>query len=194
MDVACPAKHPRFEARTTPPGRSCRYRLAPQASTSHPSDSAQVIDTVSVYLAHEMKAGARCYFGLFELPEPDGVVAGDAPGVSRPPWPEDWNRPCTRPDSDSTRDTPVVMSTISRSPRSTFLPCVSTTPPTMVIRLVLVSNTAVSPVTTWSFWVTTTLPRASSRLIDELPPGPGAAAGIGAGFAGFPLAAGAAAG
>ena len=49
----------------------------------------------------------------------------------------------------------------------------------MVIRLALVSNTAVSPVTTWSFWVTTTLPRASSRLIDEAPPGPGAAAWIG---------------
>ena len=53
----------------------------------------------------------------------------------------------------------------------------------MVTRLVLVSNTAVSPVTTWSFWVTTTLPLASSRLIDEAPPGPGVADCIGADFA-----------
>jgi len=83
------------------------------------------------------------------------------------------NSPCTLPESDSTRDTPVVMSTSSRSPRSTFPPWVSTTPPSIVIRLVLVSNTAFSPVTTWSFWVTLTSPRASSRLIDEAPPGPG---------------------
>src|ERR1700753_2745546 len=76
------------------------------------------------------------------------------------------------------------MSTIRRSPRSSFLPWVRTTPPSMVTRLVLVSNTAVSPVTTWSFWVTTTLPRASSRLIDDAPPGPGEAAGIGAPLAG----------
>jgi hypothetical protein len=96
------------------------------------------------------------------------------------------------PLSDSTRDTPLVMSTISRSPRSTFLHWVSTTPPSMVIRLALVSNTAVSPVTTWSFCVTTTLPRASSRLIDELPPGPGFADCIGAPFAAFwPAGAGA---
>src|SRR6201996_9116958 len=67
------------------------------------------------------------------------------------------------------------MSTIRRSPRSTFLPWVRTTPPSIVTRLVLVSKTAVSPVTTWSFCVTTTLPRASSRLIDEAPPGPGVA-------------------
>jgi len=38
-----------------------------------------------------------------------------------------------------------------------------------------VSKTAVSPVTTWSFCVTTTEPLASSRRIDELPPGPGVA-------------------
>ena len=86
------------------------------------------------------------------------------------------------------------MSTTSRSPRSTFLPWVSTTPPSMVTRLVLVSNTAVSPVTTWSFWVTTTLPLASSRRIDELPPGPGVAAGIGAASPALVFWAGAAAG
>src|SRR6201993_1459859 len=90
------------------------------------------------------------------------------------------NRPWTLPVSDSTRETPVVMSTNRRSPRSTFLHWVRTTPPTMVIKLVLVSNTAVSPVTTWSFCVTTTLPCASSRLIEELPPGPGVADCIGA--------------
>src|ERR1700685_3537404 len=76
------------------------------------------------------------------------------------------------------------MSPRRRSPRSTFLPWVRTTPPSMVTRLVLVSNTAVSPVTTWSFWVTTTLPLASSRLIDEAPPGPGVADWIGAAGAG----------
>ena len=70
------------------------------------------------------------------------------PGMAGPPWPDDMNKPCTRPKSDSTRDTPVVISTISRSPRSTFLPWVRITPPTMVTRLVLVSNTAFSPVTT----------------------------------------------
>src|ERR1700760_2198376 len=77
------------------------------------------------------------------------------------------------------------ISTIRRSPRSTFLPWGRTTPPSMVTRLVLVSNTAVSPVTTWSFWTTTTLPRASSRLIDDAPPGPGVADCIGAPAAGF---------
>ena len=115
------------------------------------------------------------------------------PGIAGVP-PDDWNRPCTRPLSDSTRDTPVVMSTISRSPRSTFLPWVRTMPPSMVIMFALVSNTAVSPVTTWSFWVTTTLPLASSLRIDELPPGPGDAACIGADLAAFALGAGAAGG
>src|ERR1700761_1857785 len=95
--------------------------------------------------------GREHHFGLPEGPGA-GVApgAGASPGSSPPPcWPpDDWNRPCTRPLSDSTRDTPVVMSTSSRSPRSTFLPWVSTTPPSMVTRLVLVSNTAVSPVTT----------------------------------------------
>src|SRR6266581_9561995 len=117
---------------------------------------------------------------------------GGAPGAA-PQALSDWsNRPCTLPLSDSTRDTPVVMSTSRRSPRSTFLHCVKTTPPTIVIRLVLVSNTAVSPVTTCSFWVTTTLPRASSRLIDELPPGPAVVDCIGADLAAtFALAGGA---
>ncbi|HTB27520.1 MAG TPA: hypothetical protein VK715_01090, partial [Steroidobacteraceae bacterium] len=52
---------------------------------------------------------------------------GDAPGSAGPVpfWLDDWNRPCTRPESDSTRDTPVVISTNRRSPRSTFLPWVS---------------------------------------------------------------------
>src|SRR6266403_4681293 len=99
-------------------------------------------------------------------------------------------RPWTLPLSDSTRETPVVMSTNRRSPRSTFLHWVRTTPPSIVIRLALVSNTAVSPVTTWSFWVTTTLPFASRRRIDELPPGPGVADWIGADFAAFELAGG----
>src|SRR6185436_16230429 len=102
-------------------------------------------------------------------------MAGDglAPPAPEPqscPW---MYMPCTLPLSDSTRDTPVVMSTSKRSPRSTFLHWVSTTPPVMVMRLDLVSKIAVSPVTTWSFWVTTTLPLASSRRIFELPPGPG---------------------
>ena len=44
------------------------------------------------------------------------------------------------------------------------------------------SKIAVSPVTTWSFCVTTTEPLASSRRIDELPPGPGVADCIGADF------------
>ena len=47
-------------------------------------------------------------------------------GSPEPPWPETGTGPAP-PWSDSTRDTPVVMSTISRSPRSTFLPWVSTT-------------------------------------------------------------------
>ena len=34
------------------------------------------------------------------------------------------------------------------------------------------SNRPVSPVAVWSFWVTTTLPLASSRLICDEPPGP----------------------
>src|SRR4029077_21114638 len=89
------------------------------------------------------------------------------------------NRPCTWPLSDSTRDTPVVMSTFRRSPRSTFLHWVSTTPPVMVLRLARVSKIAVSPVTTWSFCVTTTFLLASRRRIDELPPGPGIADCIG---------------
>src|SRR6266702_539808 len=115
---------------------------------------------------------------------------GDPPGVP-PQLLSDWsNNPCTLPLSDSTRDTPVVMSTSRRSPRSTFLHWVSTTPPTMVMRLALVSKIAVSPVTTWSFWVTTTLPLASSRLIDELPSGPGVADFIGADFAAFEFAGG----
>jgi hypothetical protein len=65
------------------------------------------------------------------------------------------------------------MSTSRRSPFSTFLHWVSTTPPVMVIRFALVSKIARSPVTTCCFCVTTTLPRASSRLIEELPVGPG---------------------
>ena len=44
------------------------------------------------------------------------------------------------------------------------------------------SKIAVSPVTTWSFCVTTTEPLASSRRIDELPPGPGVADCIGPDF------------
>src|ERR1700752_2005327 len=122
----------------------------------------------------------------------EGIAgAGDgAPPLDDPPQPSlPWmNRACTRPESDSTRDTPVVISTISRSPRSTFWHWVSTTPPNIVIRLALVSKIAVSPVTTWSFWVTTTLPRASSRLIDEAPPGPGVADCIGAPGAAFAAA------
>src|SRR5436190_15738872 len=122
----------------------------------------------------------------------EGIAgAGDgAPPLDDPPQPSlPWtNRACTRPASDSTRDTPEVMSTISRSPRSTFLHWVSTTPPDIVIRLALVSNTARSPVTTCSFCVTTTLPRASSRLIEELPPGPGVADCIGVPLAAFWLA------
>src|SRR3981189_3404341 len=114
----------------------------------------------------------------------DGIPGFGWPGgppAAPPQLLSDWsNRPCTLPPSDSTRDTPVVMSTSRRSPRSTFLHWVSTTPPVMVMRLALVSKMAVSPVTTWSFCVTTTLPLASSRRIDELPPGPGAAACIGA--------------
>src|SRR3954453_7227656 len=132
------------------------------------------------------------------LPGMSDGIAGPDPGVAAvphlpfcPPW--DWmNRPCTLPLSDSTLETPVVMSTRRRSPRSTFWHWVSTTglpaPASMVMRLVFVSNTAVSPVTTWSFWVTTTLPRASSRLIEELPPGPGVADWIGAAFAPFAAA------
>src|SRR5215510_14793044 len=127
----------------------------------------------------------------------EGIAgAGDGnPPLDDPPQPSlPWvNRAGTRPESDYTRDTPVVISTISRSPRSTFWHWVSTTPPDMVIRLALVSNTALSPVTTWSFCFTTTLPRASSRLIEELPPGPGVADCIGvpgAAFAAFCLGGG----
>ena len=40
------------------------------------------------------------------------------------------------------------------------------------------SNRPLSPVAVWSFWVTTTPPLASSRLICDEPPGPGAAAGM----------------
>src|SRR5437660_1315591 len=71
------------------------------------------------------------------------------------------NMPCTFPLSDSTRDTPVVISTSRRSPRSTFLHWVNTTwfpaPPAMVIRLARVSKIALSPVTTCSFCVTRSL-------------------------------------
>src|SRR3984885_3850007 len=120
--------------------------------------------------------------------ERDGVNTGSRRGVSP-----------ARPPSDATLGTPVVMARGRRSPRNSVLPWVRTTPPSIVTRLVLVSNTAVSPVTIWSFWVTTTLPLASSRLIDEAPPGPGVADWIGAGWAGadfagaFELAGGAAA-
>src|SRR5436305_15319520 len=66
------------------------------------------------------------YFGLFEVGAAAGAGAGVAvdPGMPGTPGgplpPDDWNRPCTRPVSDSTRDTPVVISTTRRSPRSTF--------------------------------------------------------------------------
>src|ERR1700716_4004910 len=106
----------------------------------------------------------------------EGMPGFAPPALDPQSFPADWsNRPCTLPLSDSTRDTPVVMSTSRRSPRSTFLHWVSTTPPTMVMRLARVSKIAVSPVTTWSFCVTTTEPLASSRRTDELPPGPGGA-------------------
>jgi hypothetical protein len=82
------------------------------------------------------------------------------------------------------------MSTLRRSPRITLLHWVSTTPPFMVIRLARVSKTAVSPLTTWSFCVTTTEPLASSRRIDELPPGPGVADCIGPDFDPFGAAGG----
>src|SRR6185312_6853051 len=108
--------------------------------------------------------------------------AGFAPSDLGPQFSPCMNMPCTLLVSDSTRDTPVVMSTLRRSPLSTFLHCVSTTPPAMVMRLARGSKIAVSPVTTWSFCVTTTEPLASSRRIDELPPGPGVADCIDADF------------
>src|SRR5215207_11616771 len=146
-----------------------RYRLAPPASTVRAPNNLQGFDL---------------YYFLPGIS--DGICTGAGAGFA-PPDPDPQFSPCrnmpwTLPLSDSTRDTPVVMSTLRRSPRSTFLHWVSTTPPTMVMRLARVSKIAVSPVTTWSFCVTTTEPLASSRRIDELPPGPGVADCIGADF------------
>src|SRR5689334_2398975 len=60
----------------------------------------------------------------------EGVAAGCAGGVAVQPWP---SCPCTTVTwtrlSDSTRETPVIMSTLRRSPRTTFLHWVRTTPP-----------------------------------------------------------------
>src|SRR6185503_9198265 len=172
MDVPCPAKHP-------PCALPSKYRFAPPASTVEPSTILQDTD-LSYFLP-----------GIS-----DGICVGAdfAPLELEPQsWP--WmNMPCTLLLSDSTRDTPVVMSTLRRSPLSTFLHWVSTTPPAMVIRLARVSKIAVSPVTTWSFCVTTTEPLASSRRIDELPPGPGVVDCIGPDFDPFGAAGGGVAG
>src|SRR2546430_17192044 len=137
-----------------------RYRLAPPASTVAAPNNLQGIDL---------------YYFLPGISDGTWTGAGFAPPDPDPQSCPCMNMPCTLLLSDSTRDTPVVMSTLRRSPRSTFLHWVSTTPPTMVMRLARVSKIAVSPVTTWSFCVTTTEPLASSRRIDELPPGPGVA-------------------
>ena len=76
----------------------------------------------------------------------------------------------------STRETPEVRSTTSRSPRTTFWPWLTTTLPVSVTELLRISNNPVSPVAVWSFCVTITPPRASSLLICCEPPGPGVAA------------------
>ena len=89
------------------------------------------------------------------------------------------NRPCTRPWPflpDSTRDTPLVRSTTSRSPRSTFLPLRHHHIAGERDGIGLHVEYAGSPVAVCSFCVTTTPPRASSRLIFCWPPGPGSAA------------------
>src|SRR3981189_1386864 len=60
----------------------------------------------------------------------EGMPGFAPPALDPQSFPADWsNRPCTLPLSDSTRDTPVVMSTSRRSPRRTFLPWGITTPP-----------------------------------------------------------------
>src|SRR3954451_7280341 len=59
----------------------------------------------------------------------DGICtgAGFAPPDPEPQLSPCMNMPWTLPLSDSTRDTPVVISTLRRSPLSTFLHWVSTT-------------------------------------------------------------------
>ena len=78
----------------------------------------------------------------------------------------------------STRDTPVVRSTTSFSPRMHVRALADHTLPSSVTVLDFMSNSARSPVAVWSFWVTMTPPLASSRLICDEPPGPGVAAGM----------------
>src|SRR4051794_28227503 len=105
--------------RNTPSARPSRYRLALSASTVRAPNNIQGFDLY--------------YFfpGIS-----DGIAgAGFAPPDPDPQFSPCRNMPWTLPLSDSTRDTPVVMSTLRRSPRSTFLHWVSTTPPTMVMRL-----------------------------------------------------------
>ena len=65
----------------------------------------------------------------------------------------------------------------------TFWPWVNTTLPSRRTVLAFMSKMPLSPVAIWSFWVTTTLPLASTRLIDEDPAGPGCAAFIAPGLA-----------
>src|SRR6266508_5364593 len=131
--------------RNTPPcALPSRYRLAPSASTVRAPNNLQGFDLYYFFpgISDGIAPGAG-----FVPPDPDPQ-----------PWPDCSIMTCTLP-SASTRDTPVVMSTFRRSPLSTFLHWISTTPaapPVIVMRLARVSKTAVSPVTTWSFCVTTT--------------------------------------
>src|SRR4029078_12223970 len=103
MDVPCPAKHP-------PCALPSKYRFAPPASTVEPSTILQ--DTDLSYFLRGMSAGfcVGADFAPLEL-EPQS-------------WP--WmNMPCTLLLSDSTRDTAVVMSTLTRSPLRAVLQRVS---------------------------------------------------------------------
>src|SRR4051812_2825634 len=94
------------------------------------------------------------------------LLSGFSPALGR------WlgrNRAWTLP---SRCDTPLVRSTMRRSPRMTCGPCVITTLPFSVTVLVRIPKTKHSPVAVWSFWLTRLLPLASSRRICCCSPGP----------------------
>src|SRR4051812_26229201 len=118
MDVACPAKHPALEAPHPSPGASVDRGLSRELQPHPGGLLLKYLIYLSLLRIREVPQGD---LGLAGLPGINECIAGAGPpGVDPQPCP--WrNRPWTLPLSDSTRETPVVMSTSSRSPRSTFL-------------------------------------------------------------------------
>src|SRR5437588_9867565 len=104
-----------------------RYRLAPPASTVAALNILQGIDL---------------YYFLPGISDGTWTGAGFAPPDPDPQSCPCKNMPCTLPLSDSTRDTPVVMSTLRRPPRITSFNWISTTPPTMELRSTRLPNTS----------------------------------------------------